>query len=366
MKPLRLGFIGGGMNSAVGRAHYAACRMDGRFEVVAGCFSRDEETNRKTAEAFNAEPVFTVHGLERAEVDAVAILTPTPLHFMDAGIMLARGIPVICEKALAATSKDSLGLIALRHCKNGFLAVTYNYTGYPMVRELRDMVLSGELGEIVSVQAEMPQEGYLRTSANPQDWRKQDGPIPSVHLDLGTHLHHLIHYVTDGHPDILVAHQQSRGQFGVVDDVQCIAEYDAGFTASLWFGKTAIGHRNGLRIRVNGTKSAVEWKQTNPEELMVAQDDGQIGIMDRATPMCAIAKADRYQRFKAGHPSGFIEAYANLYYDLADWLGAHKNGETPESLAPRMQLYSAEIAHEGLLMMEAMVQSAREKTWVSM
>lgn len=360
MKPLRLGFIGGGINSAVGRAHYAACRMDGKFEVVAGCFSRDEETNRETARAFNCAPICTVYGLAANEIDAAIILTPTPNHYVDAGVMLARGTPVICEKALTSTSEEAGSLIATRDKYNGFLAVTYNYTGYLMVRELRDMVLSGELGEIISIQAEMPQEGYLRTSANPQDWRKQDGEIPSVYLDLGTHLHHLIHYVTDDRPKALVAHQQSRGQFGVVDDVQCIAEYHSGFTASLWFGKTAIGHRNGLRIRINGTKASAEWVQAGPEELAVSFADGHRSIMDRASPECVIAQTDRYQRFKAGHPAGFIEAYANLYYDLAEWLHAH------HACARATRMYSAEIAYEGLLMMEAMVKSAQEKTWVTM
>lgn len=361
--PLRLGFIGGGINSAVGRAHYAACRMDGRFEVVAGCFSRNEEVNRATAEIFDCVATQSIYSWDKQVIDACVILTPTPFHADDVSGFLSRGFPVICEKALASTSSEALDLIRLRDENNGFLSVTYNYTGYPMVRELRDMVLSGEFGEIVSVQAEMPQEGYLRDNASPQNWRKEDGPIPSVHLDLGTHLHHLIHYVTDDRPVSLVAHQQSRGAFGVVDDVQCIAEYRSGFTASLWFGKTAIGHRNGLRIRVNGTKASAEWVQVNPEELQIARTDGRRMTLDRGA-WCSIASEPRYQRFKAGHPTGFIEAYANLYYDLAEWLQAHKDGTTYSKGVQR--LYSAEIAHEGLVMMEAMVQSAKEKQWITM
>jgi predicted dehydrogenase len=366
MKPLRLGFIGGGINSAVGRAHYAACRMDGKFEVVAGHFSRDPAINEATGEAFNCATVSVPDLLRQSDtnVDAIVILTPTPSHYIGVSHALARGIPVICEKALASTSAESDQLIQARDQCNGFLAVTYNYTGYPLVRELRDMVLSGELGGIVSIQAEMPQEGYLRKSTNPQDWRKQDGEIPSVHLDLGTHLHHLIHYITEDRPSSLVAHQSSKGAFGVIDDVQCIAEYQSGFTASLWFGKTAIGHRNGLRIRINGSKASAEWVQENPEELYMASAEGSRWIMDRSSPECVVAKEPRYQRFKAGHPAGFIEAYANLYADLAEWLHAHKQGEWHGTLTPHM--YSAEIAHEGLVMMEAMVKSAKEKQWITM
>lgn len=363
MNPLRLGFIGGGINSAVGRAHYAACRMDGRFELIGGRFSRDSEENEKSAEYYGAEPMSFFHP---SEFDAVVILTPTPRHAGDVESLLDSEIPVICEKALSSTPAESAHLIEFRNSHKGFLAVTYNYTGYPMVRELRYLVQGGELGKIISVQAEMPQEGYLRDNANPQQWRKEDGPIPAVHLDLGTHLHHLIHFVTDGRPTSLVAHQRSDGDFYVIDGVRCIAEYDQDFVADIRFGKTSIGHRNGLRIRVEGTAGSAEWIQSNPEEISLAYADGVRMTIDRASAGCKVANQARYQRFKAGHPAGFIEAYANLYYDLADWLGAHKNGETQDSLSPRMELYSAEIAHEGLVMMEAMVQSAKEKKWVAM
>jgi predicted dehydrogenase len=375
MKPLRLGFIGGGINSAVGRAHYAACRMDGRFEVVAGVFSRDESVNTKTAEEFNcyAYPSLSKMALiiedEGEDLGAIVILTPTPSHFGIIRQAMLNNIPVICEKSLAATSAESGILCGMRENESGFLAVTYNYTGYPMVRELRDMALRGELGKVISVQAEMPQEGYLRTDASPQAWRREDGSIPAVHLDLGTHLHHLIHFVTGDHPAQLVAHQQSAGLFGVVDDVRCIAEYNSGFVADIRFGKTSLGNRNGLRIRVEGTCGAAEWVQGNPGELAVCYADGKRTTVDRASPDCRIANLPRYQRFKAGHPAGFIEAYANLYYDLAEWLEDYKKGAgektriMADGVIPLM--YGSEIAHEGLVMMEAMVKSAKEKTWVT-
>jgi predicted dehydrogenase len=341
--------------------------MDGRFEVVAGCFSRDADANAETGQVFNAAMSNSAAELlGTAPCDAVVVLTPTPTHLQDVKYFLRMNTPVICEKALAATPAQAEELCRLREETRGFLAVTYNYTGYPMVRELRDMILGKELGKIVSVQAEMPQEGYLRTQANPQAWRREDGSIPGVHLDLGTHLHHLIHFLTDDRPAALVAHHTRISNFNVVDDVQCIAEYQSGFTASLWFGKTALGHRNGLRIRVNGTRQSVEWRQAEPEELHIARADGHRYLMDRASPDSQIASLPRYQRFKAGHPAGFIEAHANLYSDLAEWLHGHLGENTPQDTGLRPILYGPEIAHEGLVMMEAMVKSAKEKSWVTM
>ena len=371
MKPLKLGFIGGGINSAVGRAHYSACRMDGRFEVAAGCFSRDTATNHASMAAYHAGYAFPSHVdmLKYAKddgLDTVVVLTPTPSHFLIVRDCLQAGIPVICEKALAVTSNEASQLSRLRFEKGGFLAVTYNYTGYPMVRELRDIIQKGELGAIISIQAEMPQEGYLRMGAHPQDWRLEDGRIPGVHLDLGTHLHHLIYFLTEQHPKAVLAHQQKRSEFGVVDEVNCLAEYE-GFNANLWFGKVYLGHRNGLCIRVYGTEGSAEWHQMNPEDLLMAFPEGQKGTLDRScTEVIHVANASRYQRFKQGHSAGFIEAYANLYSDLADMLDLHKTGISIVESSQRgtlPELYGAEVAHEGLVMMENMVKSAEERRW---
>lgn len=362
MKPLRLGFVGGGLDSAVGHAHYSACRMDGLFEVVGGCFSRDWRGSRDAAEAYGCAAFLRDRDLLESDLDAVVVLTPTPVHFHNVDLALFLGVSVICEKALASAAELTANLIRARELRKGYLAVTYNYTGYPMVRELRDMIQHDDLGTIISIQAEMPQEGYRRDGANPQEWRKHDGAIPMIHLDLGTHLHHLIHFLTDEKPQGVCAQEHRSKRFEVCDGADALVEYQT-FQATVQFSKYALGLRNGLRIRVNGTRAAVEWVQTNPEELSIALSSGHRGVMDRASPCIRVANQPRYQRFKAGHPAGFIEAYANLYYDLYHDLLAYKNGTPRPELAG---MYSAEVAHEGLLMMRAMVDSAREGRWVTL
>ena len=204
-KKFRLAFVGGAPNSAVGYAHFVATRMDGLWDLQAGAFSRHAEVNAKAAEIYGVPRERSYGGLaelldkEGDNLDAVSILTPTPDHFGMVLDCLQRGLPVICEKALAMTSGEATKIRDICSEKKGFLAVIYNYSGYPMVRELRKMIRDGVLGEILHFQVEMPQEGFLRVDDQgnkpvPQEWRKMDGRVPTLHLDLAVHLHELVTY----------------------------------------------------------------------------------------------------------------------------------------------------------------------------
>jgi predicted dehydrogenase len=362
-KTLSVAFIGGAPNSAVGYAHYVASHMDGLWQLESGAFSRNQETNRKAAAIYGvkASRVYASYEslieAEVANLDAIVLLTPTPIHHRMVKECLERGLPVICEKALATTSSEALEIQNLCKEKNGFLAVIYNYSGYPMVRELRSMVREGVLGEILHFQAEMPQEGFLRTDdkgnkPTPQGWRIQDGPVPTLHLDLAVHLHELVHYLTGLKPLEVISDQASRGWFPVVDNVNCIARYSQGVLGQFWFSKCALGHRNGLRLRIYGSKASAEWYQLNPEELIFSFADGRRQIFDRASN-AKVASLPRYNRFKSGHPAGFNEALANLYFDIYESLVKYQSTGKQES----DEVFGAELAVEGLLFIEAMVRS---------
>jgi predicted dehydrogenase len=368
--PLKIAFIGGAVNSAVGYAHFASCSMDRQWQIVAGCFSTHREANHDSARAYGVHPERmyaswqALVDAERGRIDAVAILTPIPAHFdMVAGCMRA-GIPVICEKALAADSTQAEALLALREQLGAYLAVTYNYTGYPMLRELASRIRQGRLGKILHFQAEMPQEGFVRLDAKgnkptPQAWRLHDGAVPTLHLDLGTHLHQIMHYLTGERPQELVADQNSFGWFGdIVDNASCLCRYSGGVQGQFWFSKSALGHRNGLRIRIYGELGSAEWYQLSPEELLLSHQDGRREILDRAGDLAEDTPA-RYNRFKPGHPAGFIEAFANLYRDLADSLRHYQRHGT---WLPG-EVFSAELALEGMRFLETMVQSAHSKSW---
>ncbi|MBL8550315.1 MAG: Gfo/Idh/MocA family oxidoreductase [Hyphomonadaceae bacterium] len=368
--PLRIAFIGGALNSAVGYAHVAATRMDGRYLLASGCFSRDAAANAAAAKAYGVSPRRTYSDwrtlleCEAGALDAMVVLTPTPAHAEMVSACLIAGVPVVCEKALACNSDEAAALLEIRNRTNGYLAVTYNYSGYPIVRELRRLVRAGALGRIVQIHAEMPQEGFVRRNgaapaATPQSWRLADGRAPTLALDLAVHLHQLIYYTTGLKPLETAAMHDTFGCFpSVVDNASALVRYEEGVAASLWFTKSALGHRNGLRLRIYGEHGAAEWFQGAPEELVVAHADGRREIRDRAAEAPIAAEA-RYTRFKAGHPAGYVEAFANLYIDIADELAARK------AKAPRAsgEVFGAELALEGLHFIEAMTDAAAARTW---
>lgn len=242
----------------------------------------------------------------------------------------------------------------------GYLAVTFNYSGYPMVRELQRLIREGLLGRIQQIHVEMPQEGYLRTGANPQDWRRHDYAVPTVSLDLGVHVHHLVDFLTGYQPVEVMADQTGYGPFpGLIDNVYCLAHYEHGVRLQAWWGKSALGYRNGLRLRVFGDLASAEWYQMQSEILQFADNEGGLHIIDRAAKVADVSTQPRYNRFKAGHPSGFIEAFANLYTDIADDIQRHRNGESDRN----EYVFDAAHAGSGLRLMEAINQSALEHRW---
>lgn len=369
---LRLGFIGGGNNSAGGATHFIAAQMDARFRVQAGCFSRHAEVNQETAARWGipAERTYAhfeqMLQAERGQLDAIAVLVPTPQHAEPVIAALRLGYAVICEKALAASLSDAERIAQAQSQTRGFLALTYNYSGYPMLRELRSQIAAGHLGRIRQVQAEMPQEGFLRRDAHgqpitPQPWRLQDGAIPTVSLDLGVHLHHLVTFLTGEQPLRIVCRQSSLGHFAqIADTVQCLVCYSGGMECGLWYGKGALGHANGLLLRVYGERGSAYWQQTQPESLHLQDERGGKRVLERSSADCLIAQAPRYSRFKPGHPDGFLEAFANLYSDIADALqGFRASGELQSPF-----VFSTDHALEGLRLLHAAALSAREERWV--
>lgn len=369
-RPMSIGFIGGSLYSAVGYAHAVSSTMDNRWALRAGCFSMDKDRNHETAQAYGVDPDRTYDNWqdllkrEKGRLDALVVLTPTPTHYEIVIACLKEDFPVICEKTLVTNSADAKAILNLCSQRNGFLAVTYNYSGYPMVRELRKMIRDGVLGRILHFQAEMPQEGYIRVDSHgnkpaPQSWRLTNGHVPVIHLDLGSHLHQLIHYLVGQRPLEVIADQDSYGWFShVIDNVTCLCRYSEGIQGQMWFSKSALGLRNGLRLRIYGSKASAEWYQACPEELVLSYADGRRVTMDRASDV-EVADMRRYNRFKAGHPAGFIEAFANLYMDIADCLCQYRATGQWQS----EEVFGVELSLEGIRMIEAMVKSTDTKTW---
>ena len=356
---LRLGFVGGGVNSAVGYTHFVASQMDGFFEVAAGCFSRDAEKNKETGRLYGLSPDRVYSDLDEmlsvnsGLLDAICILTPTPNHAEMVIQCLNAGFHVICEKALATSKEECRAILEVQQLTKRFLWVTFNYAGYPMVREMRQMVVSGQLGDVQQVHCEMPQESFAREGASPQAWRKVDYEIPCVSLDLGVHVHHLATYTTGiSEPsNTLVKTASFASVKNVVDTVALLSDFDADVLVSMMWGKAVLGPRNGLRIRIFCEGGSLEWTQSNPEALMYATTDGELRVLDRSCPDLLIANQRRYNRFKAGHPAGFIEAFANLY---ADFHAALVAKEVPNDIAH----FTGETAEKGIAFLQSLVPAA--------
>lgn len=368
--PLSYAVVGGGYTSAVGDTHMIASQMDRRWKPVAGTFSSRHDVNVESAKRVGVadDRVYDnwqeMLQKEKGAVDALIVLTPTPYHTEIVCTALKLGIPVICEKALTSFVSEAKEIQRVQQETNGFLAMTYNYSGYPAVREIREIIASGELGKIQQVRLDMPQEGFSRLDKDgnkivPQQWRLEDKEIPTVYLDLGVHLHHLMYFLTGRNPLSVVSDKRNYSKHSdLIDDVMCMARYEDDIRATMWVSKAALGFRNGLSFHIFGEKGSARWHQMYPEDINLAFEDGRLVSLDRGTVM-KVGNDARYNRFKAGHPAGFIEAFANLYSDIADSLIAYKAGNPVDSDF----VFGADHAIQGLELFAAAEESAKTGTW---
>jgi predicted dehydrogenase len=225
------------------------------------------------------------------------------------------------------------------------------------------MIRNGHFGRIEQIHVEMPQEGFARLNdlgqpMTPQQWRLRDGVIPTISLDLGVHVLQMVDFLTDVRPLQVVATQSSMGRFqDIVDNTMVLVRYSKNVEGTLWFSKAALGHRNGLRVRADG---AAEWFQMEPETLLLSDSQGRRTLFDRASVNATVSRQPRYNRFKSGHPAGFLEAFANLYVDIANAIT--RTGDVPTTSSEF--LFTARKAWEGLHVLEAIDMSARKHCWV--
>lgn len=358
----RVAVLGGGTNSAVGRAHVAALRLGG-ISLDGGLFSRHEMINNQSAAEYGR--VRALNDFEdlidfSQSVDAVVVLTPTPQHFIQVTRLREAGVRVICEKAIAQSSRDAKVLQGLNETEVDCLPVL-NYSGYPLVREIRERVRSGSIGGIHHIRIRMPQEGFSKRTLEGdlplvQEWRLHDADVSTVSLDLGVHLMHLVWFILGRAPDAwasLAGHVGLQGQ--VIDYVLGIGRDSLATTYALEYGKVFLGYRNGLEIEVFGQEGALHWIQVVPDRLVVTDSYGTQRILNSGDQDLRCAGEPRYQRFKAGHPTGFIEALANMYEDMSQSLDS--GSLVHDRHGPL--LASAREAYEDLVQLERLERAAR-------
>ncbi|MCL1595244.1 MAG: Gfo/Idh/MocA family oxidoreductase [Actinomycetia bacterium] len=339
-RPLRLAVIGGGPGSFIGGMHRAAAAMDGRYEIVAGVVSSDPDRSRKAAVDMGIEAeraysdameMLDAESARSDGADVVAIMTPNDSHHAYAAAALDRGFDVICDKPMTNTLDEALDLVRRVQSSGLIFCLTHNYTGYPMVRQARAMVKSGELGEIRLVQVDYVQGNKAdEQDPDPSDglpWRfdpARGGPS-LVMGDIGTHAHNLMRFITDLEVAEAAADIGHVAPGRIVDDFGgALLRFENGARGSFWVTQAAAGVENSLWIRVSGTRGSVEWRQEFPTQLIFRPLEGPVRIYTPNGPGILPAAA-RASRIVAGHPEGFQEAFANVYSDAAEAIAARRS-----------------------------------------
>lgn len=359
-----MAFLGGSSNSAVGRAHVTALRSSCYFDLVGGLFSRKEKDNSKTLHDFNLlrSPILNsiedfINWVKNTDIDLIVLLTPTDQHYTHLLMLSDLGIPVLSEKALATSNQQAQEVVLRYRNKGTENFVMYNYTSYPMIREMRAMLQRWSTSSLKFAKLEMPQDSFVKLNQegkflSPQDWRQRDYVLPTITLDLGVHLYSLTHFLFAQHlrVDGTLTRERSLGRVnGVIDDVSILTSLENGVPVDFWFSKVSLGIKNGLKVSVFGDSESISWLQERPDELVVSDSQGKICIVRRGDAGLIEANGERYSRFKGGHPTGFVEAMSNYYEDVAavfhsSYQGSHQtNGN----------LFTFQDAQKGLFFFEA-------------
>jgi len=372
--------VGGGPGAFIGAVHRIAARLDGHFELVAAALTSDPARSRAAALDLRIAPdraYATFEEMARAEaaradrIDAVSIVTPNHLHFAVAKAFLNAGIHVICDKPLTSSVGDALDLAQLVRRSELVFGLTHNYTGYPMVRQAREMVAQGHLGPLRVIQVEYAQD-WLATPVESTGhkqavWRTDpalSGPGGSLG-DIGTHAYNLLCFITGLHCRQIAADVSIFVPGRRLDDnAQLLLRFDEGARGMLWASQVASGNNNNLRIRIYGEKAGLEWRQEEPNALLFTPLGKSSVRLDRGaaanTPAAAHAS-----RLPAGHPEGYLEAFAQLYTDLAEQISARLEGRPPASSS--LLVPTVEDGVAGMHFISAALESSRQNSaWVDL
>jgi len=377
---LRLGMVGGGPGGFIGAVHRMAARLDDHFELVAAALSSDPERSRAAAldlhiAADRAYRSFAEMASAEAarpdRIDAVSIVTPNHLHFPVAKAFLEAGIHVICDKPLTTSLDDALALARIARATGLIFGLTHNYTGYPMVRQARQMTEGGELGRIRVVQVQYAQDWLttpLEATGQKQAlWRTdpaQSGPAGALG-DIGTHAYNIVSFVTGLHGEQVAADLSTFVPGRRLDDnVQVLLRLEGGARGMLWASQVAPGNENNLRLRVYGEKAGIEWAQEDPNYLRFTPY-GKVPVLISRSGPAATAYAKHATRIPSGHPEGYLEAFAQLYTDLAEQISARLAGRPP---APSSLLVpNVEDGVAGVRFISAVLESSRQNAaWVNL
>lgn len=344
-----MGMVGGGRGAFIGAVHRMAAALDGQIELVCGAFSSDPEKSKASGADLYLDPnrcyasfeemILTEKTLdEDIRMDFISIVTPNHMHFPPAKLALEHGFHVVCDKPLCFDMDEAIILKNLVSETKLLFALTHNYTGYPMVKQAKQMIKHGEIGDIRRVVVEYPQ-GWLSTKLEGEgqkqaSWRtdpKRSGKAGAMG-DIGTHAENLAEYITGLHITELCAdlHTHIDGRM-LDDDGSILLRFNNGARGLLHASQISAGEENALKIRIYGTLAGLEWSQMEPNSL-------QAKWLDKAMQIYRVGVGNLYEetlahtRIPAGHPEGYLEAFANIYRNFATCIQARLAGQEAEAI----------------------------------
>jgi predicted dehydrogenase len=377
---LRYGMIGGGQGAFIGDVHRKAVAMDGQAELVCGAFSQSYDNTLATGGPLGLPKdrlYRTFEEMVRAESkradkpDFISVVTPNSTHYPAAKLALEHGYSVVCEKPLATTSSDASDLACLVRETGLLFCVAYAYSGYPMVKHLRDIVRAGDIGVVRFVNGEYPQEWLITkledTGQKQAAWRTDPRLAGASNCvgDIGSHIEFMAAHMTGLEIESLCARLDRFGAGRPLDDnATVLVDFKGGAKGVYWSSQVAAGHDNALRLRIYGTKGAVEWSQETPNTARVSPLDRPTGTISRGRdPMSP--RAQSLSRLPSGHPEGYFESFANVYSTFIAALAKKLRGEA--LTAADLDFPSVDDGVRGVRYIEKCVESsAKGAAWVAM
>ena len=377
---LRMGMVGGGIGAFIGGVHRMAAALDQEIELVCGAFSGDPERSKASGASLGLDPkrVYgTFEEMIRSEkklpvekrIHFVSIVTPNHLHFPPAKLALENGFHVICDKPMCFNLKEAQALQKVVEKTGQLFALTHNYTGYPMVKQARAMVRNTDLGNIRKVVVEYPQ-GWLATKledtqSKQASWRTDPtkSGIAGCIGDIGTHAENLAEYITGLKITELCADISTFVEGRQLDDDgNMLLHFDNGAKGILHASQISVGEENNLNIRVYGEKGSFEWRQQEPNTLTVRWLNQSMQVL-RTGVGNLYPEVAMHQRIPAGHPEGFIEAFANIYRNFAHHLRAQLEGTTADA---RYDFPTVDDGVRGMRFIEQAIASGKSsKKWIN-
>jgi predicted dehydrogenase len=380
-RTLKMGMVGGGRDAFIGAVHRSAALMDGKVEFISGALSSDPEKAKASAQdllisedrsyATWQEMVEKESKLPEGErIDFVSIVTPNFMHFPIAKAFAEAGINIVCDKPMTYTLAEAKELVNIVDNSGITFGLTHNYTGYPMVKQARDMARGGELGDILKIVVEYPQ-GWLLTALENDgqkqaSWRtdpNQSG-VSNCIGDIGSHCENLAHYITGLEISEICADLKSILDRPLDNDGNILLRLEKDVCGILYASQFSAGEENNLRIRIYGTEGALEWHQEEPNYLWFRTNDKPAQLYRRGNAYLCEA-AQRATRLPAGHPEAFIEAFANIYMNVTDSMRAKLLGKEPTDL--ELDFPNVVDGARGLAFIESAVESSKSnKKWFPM